>query len=138
MATAIVCLGVGLLTCTSACNGAETACTDANVQLIQTSNYDQSCKLDSDCVSVSEGNACLPCVVACQTGTINRCALPRYQNDISKTIGFSEMGGVRCHCPLELNPCCRGGVCHADLECSGGVQSSTASRADGGAIDAQE
>jgi hypothetical protein len=33
-------------------------CTDANVQLIQASNYDQSCRSDADCVAVTEGNAC--------------------------------------------------------------------------------
>jgi hypothetical protein len=31
-------------------------CADGNVQLIQASNYDQSCEKDSDCVAVAEGN----------------------------------------------------------------------------------
>ena len=39
-------------------------CTDAKPQLIEASNYDQSCKTDTDCVPISEGNACdlLPAV----------------------------------------------------------------------------
>ena len=33
-------------------------CTDATVQIIQASNYDQACTVDKDCVAVSEGNFC--------------------------------------------------------------------------------
>ena len=111
-----------------------TGCTDANIQLIQASNYDQSCKVDSDCVNVAAGNACYPCLVLCGAGgVINRNALASYQNDISKTIGFKEMSSVMCNCPGILFPCCRTGICRADLQCSG-----IGGRADGAAVDAQE
>jgi hypothetical protein len=104
--------------CVDAGVGAEIACTDANVQMISASNYDQSCKLDSDCVAIADGNACYPCVIACQTGgAINRSALSIYQSDISKTTGAQEAKGVHCGCPASFGPCCRSGVCHADLQC---------------------
>jgi hypothetical protein len=82
------------------------------------SNYDQSCTVDSDCVSIAVGDACYPCVVICQVGgAINRGALPSYQNDISKTIGAGETSGVQCGCPSGPLPCCRGGTCQVDVAC---------------------
>jgi hypothetical protein len=106
------------------------------MQLIEPSNYDQSCKVDSDCVNVSKGDACLPCIVSCPSGgAINRGDLPKYQSDISKTVGYNELTGVVCHCPAIEIPCCRAGTCHADLECSGVA---IGGRGDGAAVDAQE
>ncbi len=71
------------------CTGNEVvACTDANVQTISASNYDQSCKVDSDCVPIAVGDACYACVVECMTGgAINRSDLSKYQRDLSKTTG---------------------------------------------------
>ncbi len=93
-------------------------CTDANVQLIEPSNYDQSCSVDSDCVAVAAGNACFPCLVECRVGgAINQNALPSYESDISKTTGAEEPTVLPCGCPVGFVPCCRGGVCHADLQC---------------------
>jgi hypothetical protein len=111
--------GVALLFASSmACSKGTTACTDANVELIQASNYDQSCTVDSDCVSIAVGDACYPCLVICQVGgAINRGALSSYQSDISKTIGAGETSGVQCGCPSWPGPCCRGGICQAGLEC---------------------
>jgi len=110
---------VVLLAAAVACTGkGTTPCTDANVELIQASNYDQSCTVDSDCVSIAVGDACYPCVVACQTGgAIHRSALSSYQSDIAKTIGAGETSGVPCECPGETLPCCRGGICHVDFTC---------------------
>ncbi len=73
-------------------------CSDANVQEILASNYDQSCKTDTDCVAVSEGNACYPCTLACQTAAINVNALPQYRADVAKTTGAQEHGGGTCNC----------------------------------------
>jgi hypothetical protein len=121
VAVALVCV-VSLLPGAQGCTSDDsvtTTCTDANVQLIQASSYDQSCKVDSDCVGVAEGNACFPCVIQCQSGgAINRTALASYQSDLSKTIGAREATSVPpCGCPATFAPCCRGGTCHADLEC---------------------
>jgi hypothetical protein len=55
-----------------------TICTDADVQLIQASSYDQSCTTDSDCIAVGEGNACYPCAIACTSAAINRSAESQY------------------------------------------------------------
>ncbi len=40
-------------------------CTDASAQTILASNFDQSCKTDSDCIAVAEGTAFPPC---CRSG----------------------------------------------------------------------
>jgi hypothetical protein len=110
-----------LLATAAACSGkGTTPCTDANVELIQASNYDQSCTVDADCVSIAVGDACYPCLVICQVGgAINRGALSSYRSDISKTIGAGETSGVECSCPSWSGPCCRGGICNAGLECEG-------------------
>jgi hypothetical protein len=94
-----------------------TTCTDANVQLIQASNYDQSCKADSDCIAVGEGNACDSCAIDCTNAAINKSAETQYKEDVAKMpAGVAQTGPV-CSCPVEFDPCCRGGTCHADLQC---------------------
>lgn len=92
-------------------------CTDANVQFIRASDYDQSCNTDSDCVPVGEGNACYPCVIACTTAAIRVTAKAQYSKDVAETTG-AHAGASRCHCPSETGPCCVAGKCHADNECS--------------------
>ena len=113
-------VAAALLPAAASFNGTHdaTSCRDANVQLIQASNYDQSCSADTDCVATAEGNACYPCVVVCRTGgAINRKALSSYENDVSRTSGAGETSGVTCDCPAAFVPCCRGGTCHADPQC---------------------
>ncbi len=92
-------------------------CTDANVQLIQASNYDQSCQADSDCIAVGEGNACYPCAIDCTSAAINKSAEAHYKEDVAKTPAGVAQTGTICGCPAEFYPCCRGGTCHADLQC---------------------
>ena len=95
---------------------AATSCTDANIQLIVASNYDQSCTTAADCIAVGEGNACYPCVIACPTAAINAGAKAKYLSDVAKTPA-ADQAGAFCGCPAAFNPCCRGGTCHADLQC---------------------
>jgi len=88
-------------------------CTGANVQLIQASSYDQSCQTDTDCVAVSEGNACdlLP---ACPNATISKAALARYQSDLVKTRSGA------CSVVDSCTPyyfCCQGGSCLWGTQC---------------------
>jgi hypothetical protein len=94
-------------------------CTDANVQLIQASNYDQSCKTNSDCVSISEGNACdlLPC---CPNATISKGAFAQYQSDLAKTrLGSCSIPPTYgCSCGT-YDFCCLNGSCQWDVACSG-------------------
>ena len=92
-------------------------CTDANVQLIRASDYNQSCNADSDCVAVPEGNACYPCVIACTSAAIRITAKAQYSKDVARTTG-ARAGATTCFCPREWEPCCVAGKCHADVECS--------------------
>jgi hypothetical protein len=119
IAAALVAAALGAAAA-AGCNSHDVAaCTDANVELIQASNYDQTCSVDTDCVAIAVGNACYPCIVLCGTGgAINRNALSSYQSDISKTIGAGETSGVQCGCPGGGLPCCRGGTCQVDFQCS--------------------
>ena len=62
------------------------ACADASVRTIQASNYDQSCKVDTDCRLIGEGNACTPCAFNCPfSGAINAGALAQYTSDVANT-----------------------------------------------------
>jgi hypothetical protein len=94
-------------------------CTDANVQTIQASNYDQTCKTDADCVAVGEGNACYACVIECTSATINVNAKSRYLTDVAKTSAGRYAGSAGCHCPehVGFGPCCIAGACHYDTQC---------------------
>jgi hypothetical protein len=113
------------------------SCGDAGVRLIRASDYDQTCARDSDCVAISEGNACNPlsCAWTCARGAVNRHALARYQADVVSLHAEAGAGGALdctnpsnaascgalesqvCHCPNEVAACCRSGRCAADLSC---------------------
>jgi hypothetical protein len=90
-------------------------CTDANVQLIQASSYNQSCTTASDCVAVSEGNACYPGFLDCPQATINVGAQARYNADVARTNG--GICSVMTSCTLESSPCCLGGTCQMGDQC---------------------
>lgn len=89
---------------------------DATVQLVQASDYRQSCTADSDCVEVYVGNACT-CALTCRAepAAINMGALPQYTADVAK------LPRVFCGCPPPPPPCadetyrgpaqCVGGMC---------------------------
>ena len=99
-------------------------CTDANVQVIQASSYDRSCKASSDCIAVGVGNACLPCVLACANGTISASARAQYMADVAKTSGWADLQDptfTGCGCGAEAVPCCVDGQCHADEICNTGA-----------------
>ncbi len=91
---------------------------DAGCTEIEASSYDESCKSDSDCVTVNVGSTCSACVFACgqNVGAINAGAMAQYTADVAKT----PAGAIPCFCPtggLGV-PCCRSGQCHAGNECS--------------------
>jgi hypothetical protein len=89
-------------------------CTDANVRLIQASSYDQSCTTDTDCVPISEGNACDALFGSCcANATISRAAFAQYQSDLAKTRVASCTTGGRFTCNCATYPiCCLGGSCN--------------------------
>jgi hypothetical protein len=113
LALASGCGGRESRTDASNASDATVACTDANVETISASDYDQSCNVDSDCIVVGAGNACFPCNIICKIAPLSRGALPAYQSDVSKTIGGREMESVSCNCPEQPIACCRSGVCTA-------------------------
>jgi hypothetical protein len=89
------------------------ACTDADVQLIQASNYDQTCTTDSDCVAVAEGNFCFP--PNCPSAAINVSATAQYNADVAMT--NAAICGGASSCPTFSGPCCRGGSCSLGAAC---------------------
>jgi hypothetical protein len=87
----------------------ETCKPDAAPWLIQASNYNVSCSVDSDCVAVGGfGDACRRCF--CLSAAINRSSQAQYNAD------FAKSPAVSCFsCPLPpLAPCCVCGVCRLD------------------------
>jgi hypothetical protein len=91
-------------------------CTDANMQLIEASNYDQTCTADSDCVAVGEGNFCYAGSLNCQnSAAINKSAYAQYEADIAKTRGASCFAPDNC--TLQFGPCCQSGTCQMGSQC---------------------
>jgi hypothetical protein len=99
------------------------ACVGASMKLIQASDYEQSCKVDSDCVAVGEGSACSPCALDCPNAAISKSAYAKYQADFSKTPAASCFAPSSCG--LESSPCCIGGTCQMGGQCPGPVSSLT-------------
>jgi hypothetical protein len=100
--------------CNSSNGGQPVECTDGDVQEISASNYDQSCKTDSDCVAVGVGNACYACVLGCPVSAINVHAKAQYMMDVQKTSGWAALNApnfTACGCPSEGPPCCMNGTC---------------------------
>jgi hypothetical protein len=93
------------------------SCTDANVQLIQASSYDQSCTKDGDCMWVTQGNACH--LLGCgDPGVINMRSYAQYQSDLAKTRAAS-CAAPQGDCP-QFVTCCRSGSCRIGAQCNGG------------------
>lgn len=91
------------------------SCNDADVQLIDASNYDQSCQTDSDCLAVAQGNFCLVGAANCTSAAINRNAYSQYQLDVART--NAGMCVVISSCPVEGVPCCDRGSCRMGMAC---------------------
>jgi hypothetical protein len=92
-------------------------CTDADVELILASNYDQSCHNDSDCVGVAEGNFCVAGAGNCASAAaINKGAYSQYQADVAKT--NAAICRAASSCGSSFGPCCRHGLCQMGVECA--------------------
>ena len=85
------------------------------------SQYDNSCKVDSDCVAVPSGDPCVAsCASICSTAALNVRVASQYLADFRALVpGGNDT--VVCFCPcLAAQPCCRQGVCHNLCgECNG-------------------
>jgi hypothetical protein len=135
-----VCEGVAL----AACGPVGSVCclhvicpADAKVQLIQETDYDQSCTVDSDCVEVFVGNAC-SCELGCRAaiGPINKTAEAQYTADVANA------PHVVCSCVPVAPPragaepvaCCLGGQCQTMTgQCPTDVSAPDAGLTDAGA-----
>jgi hypothetical protein len=93
-------------------------CTDADVQLIQASNYDRSCAVDTDCIAVGEGNFCVVGAGDCPTAAISKSAYARYKADVAKTNAAFCRAISSCGSGVP-GPCCRNGSCQVGAQCPG-------------------
>jgi hypothetical protein len=72
---------------------------------LEATNYDQSCKADSDCVAVFSGSFCGAHTCACENAAINVSSESRYSAD------FNNEGAPRCPCPAAPAVACNQGTC---------------------------
>ena len=89
---------------------------EASLCVIQTSNYDHSCTVDTDCVGtagqfpIQSGNYCqADCF--CGGDAISVKAIARYVQDVSMTPVGSGAIRVICACGMVAPPCCANGNC---------------------------
>jgi len=77
------------------------------------SQYDSSCKGDSDCVGVPEGDPCAGnCLSMCPTSALNVRVASQYLSDL-KALSAGRNQNVVCNCPcIAAQPCCRQGFCY--------------------------
>ena len=88
--------GLGLLLILSACEVATDRTSGGTCVDIEPSAYDQSCKVDSDCVAISTGDICSGYDCACPNGAISAGDQARYEQAVSSV----EPGpGPLCECP---------------------------------------
>lgn len=109
--------------------------------VIDTSHFDQSCVIDSDCVwvvdypyaglgpgplLVQSGDYCGSLCI-CQGDVIARTSVAQYIADVHKTlVGSGAVLPQSCNCPRFYYPCCVSGRCVRDCyaeELDGGVDS---------------
>ena len=79
---------------------------------LEASAYDQSCQVDSDCVTAFLGDVCSDvCVGDCPNAAISRSDSPRYNADLAGTPArIARPNGGTCSCAL--GPAfCRAGTC---------------------------
>lgn len=117
--------GVYLLSAAQGCTSNETTCSS-----LQASNYDPSCKVDSDCVVVQELGFC------CPNAAINVGAQARYTADVDKAPAACAKKGCNVSCPTTGAPCCRQGTCQlGPSECSAAVPAEDAAAESGADAD---
>ena len=118
----------GSYCCLEKASGVDAAadCADAN---IMASSYVQSCKVDTDCRLIAEGNACTPCAFNCTNAAISAGALAKYMSDVANTPAVAtEVNGQACAsgCGSESGPCCLAGKCQVGNQCANPVPTDAA------------
>jgi hypothetical protein len=91
--------------------------------MIVASHYQQSCNVDSDCISatgkyvVQFGNWCGP-ECFCGGDAINQAAAAKYDQDVAKTpIGSGAVQPLGCGCAAFPGVCCISGTCNSGSPC---------------------
>jgi hypothetical protein len=74
---------------------------------IRASDYDQTCKTDSDCVTEPEGDFCRNKCTNCAGAVINVNAQAKYEADVSSKISTP----FTCPCPESPSAVCDHGKC---------------------------
>ena len=89
---------------------------DAGSCRVLSSQYDQSCTKDSDCLDVGEVTGCPATTCAlCETGVINKQVEASYMAAFSVATAGVDLHAGGCNCPNTGVPCCRTGLCqHCD------------------------
>ena len=81
--------------------------------IVLAENYDQSCALDTDCVSVGEVTTCpVQACVGCMTASVNQDAAAGYNAAFNASLAQAPFNPV-CGCPCIGRPICRNGKCQA-------------------------
>lgn len=82
--------------------------------VVLASDYDQSCVVDTDCVSVGQVAKCpVTDCSGCYLVAINKGAAARYMTALSQAVVSGPPGPI-CNCPCESGfAICRGGQCQA-------------------------
>ena len=85
------------------------------------SSYDQSCKVDSDCVSVHAGDSCDLCALNCPNTAISVSAQAQFMADLVNTPAAISAQRMACagDCTFQFGPCCIGGMCQMGDRCPG-------------------
>jgi hypothetical protein len=93
----------------------DVACADPEVQMIQASNYDQACRVDSDCMAISVGNFCIPGATNCPNAAINQSSKAHYLADVANTNAAFCSAPGNCSaavvCGGSTGPWCVNGAC---------------------------
>jgi hypothetical protein len=108
---------------------------------IMVSNYDQSCSVDSDCVStvgtfphafaVFSGNYC-ESQCPCGQEALSQTAATQYLNDVLGTpLGSGAIPFQNCGCGSLGSACCMGGRCTLSLQCASDLNPSDGGEEDG-------
>jgi hypothetical protein len=86
----------------------------ASCTVVLASDYDQSCVLDADCVSVSQVPKCpVTDCSGCYLVAINKSEMSQYMAAVSQAVAGESPGPI-CNCPCESGfALCRGGKCQA-------------------------
>jgi hypothetical protein len=86
----------------------------ASCTVVLAADYDQSCVLDADCVSVGQVPKCpVTDCSGCYLVAINKSEMARYMTAFSRAV-VGESPGPICHCPCESGVAiCRAGQCQA-------------------------